>query len=192
MLLRFFYSYSPEFVSYIIPMSALVSTLVTIGVMTKNSELIVMRACGMSLYRAVAPLVLFSVLAGAGLFLMQEWILEAANHRAERLEGAIRGWPSQEPSAVNRWIASENGDIYHYDVFDPAVDAFARFSRYHIDRQRWRLGEMMFADSIANPLPVASPSDACWTAAKRLDANADAREDTDRTAVVFTRLPRPR
>src|SRR5580765_4075284 len=45
-LLRYFYFATPQFVYYIIPMAALVSTLVTIGLLTKNSELIVMRACG--------------------------------------------------------------------------------------------------------------------------------------------------
>ena len=42
------------------PMAALVATLVTIGLMTKNSELVVMRACGISLYRTAAPLLLFA------------------------------------------------------------------------------------------------------------------------------------
>jgi len=186
MLLRFFYYVSPQYLYYIIPIAVLVATLVTIGVMTKNSELIVMRACGMSLYRAAAPLMLFSVVAGTGLFAMQELILGTANHRAERLEGAIRGWPSTEPSAVNRWIASDNGDIYHYDQFDPAVDAFTRFSRYHIDRQRWRLGEMMFANSIEKPLPAASPSLRTWTAERGWTRTLTAANDADRTAVVFT------
>jgi LPS export ABC transporter permease LptG len=164
----------------------LVSTLVTIGVMTKNSELIVMRACGMSLYRAAAPLVLFSILAGVGLFAMQELILEPANHRAERLEGAIRGWPSTEPSAMNRWIASQNGDIYHYDQYDPALDAFTRFSRYHIDRQRWRLGEMMFANSIEKPLPAASPELRNWTAERGWTRTLTPAKDAERATVVFT------
>ena len=39
MLLRYFYFATPQFVYYIIPMAALVATLVTIGLMTKNSEL---------------------------------------------------------------------------------------------------------------------------------------------------------
>src|SRR5262249_20266422 len=37
LLLRFFYYQTPMFVYYVIPMSVLVATLVTIGVMTKNS-----------------------------------------------------------------------------------------------------------------------------------------------------------
>jgi LPS export ABC transporter permease LptG/LPS export ABC transporter permease LptF len=186
MLLRFFYYVSPQYLYYIIPIAVLVATLVTIGVMTKNSELIVMRACGMSLYRAAAPLVLFSIVAGVGLFSMQELILAPANHRAERLEGAIRGWPSTEPSAINRWLASESGEIYHYDQFDPTLDAFTRFSRYRIDPQRWRLGEMMFADSIEKPLPAASPGLRNWTAERGWTRTLTAATDADRTSVVFT------
>ena len=54
MLLRYFYFPTPQFVYYVIPMGVLVATLVTIGVLTKNSELLVMRACGISLYRTAA------------------------------------------------------------------------------------------------------------------------------------------
>ena len=66
MLLRFFYYQTPQYLYYIIPIAVLVSTLVTIGVMTKNSELIVVRACGMSLYRSAAPLVLLGCDCGPG------------------------------------------------------------------------------------------------------------------------------
>ena len=61
MLLRYFYFETPQYVYYIIPMAALVATLVTIGLLTKNSELIVMRACGISLYRSAVPLLLFAL-----------------------------------------------------------------------------------------------------------------------------------
>src|SRR5262249_23489394 len=50
LLLRFFYYQTPQYVYYIIPIAGLLATLVTVGLMTKNSELIVMKACGMSLY----------------------------------------------------------------------------------------------------------------------------------------------
>ena len=53
---HFFWFATPQFVYYVIPMSALMATLVTIGLLTKNSELVVMKACGISLYRAAVPL----------------------------------------------------------------------------------------------------------------------------------------
>ena len=91
MLLRYFYFQTPQYVYYVIPMAALVATLVTIGVMTKNSELLVMRACGISLYRAAAPLLLFAVLAAALLFCMQEHVLADCEPGGRSAERTIRG-----------------------------------------------------------------------------------------------------
>ena len=150
MLLRFFYYQTPQFLYYIVPIAALVGTLVTIGVMTKNSELIVMRACGLSLYRAATPLILFASLFATGLFGLQELVLAQANRQADRLEGTIRGWPSTEPSAINRWIASSSGDIYHYDIFEPAKEHFLRFTKYHLDYATWRLSDVTYADGITS------------------------------------------
>jgi len=189
MLLRFFYYQTPQFLYYIIPIAVLVATLVTIGVMTKNSELVVMKACGMSLYRAAAPLVLFSIAASAALFGLQEVVLARATRQADRLEGLIRSWPSQEPSAVNRWIASDSGDIYHYDLFDPAVDRFTRFTQYRLDRRTWRLSGMLFADAVSSPAPVANTQQLRdWTAQRGwVRALTTARSgDVVKTAVSYT------
>jgi LPS export ABC transporter permease LptG/LPS export ABC transporter permease LptF len=185
MLLRYFYYMTPQYLYYIIPIAVLVATLVTIGVMTKNSELVVMRACGMSLYRTATPLVLFSMVAAAMLFGMQEMVLEPANHQADRLERVIRGYPSQEPSSVNRWIASENGDIYHYDLYDPATDQFTRFARYEIDQQDWRLREMLFAGSIAHPTAANTTDMREWTAEKGW-VRTIASAKPDKTSVAFS------
>ena len=164
MLLQFFYYQTPQFLYYIIPIAVLVATLVTIGVMTKNSELVVMKACGISLYRAAAPLLLFAVAASLMLFGLQELVLARASRHADRLEGVIRGWPSQEPSAVNRWISSESGDIYHYDLYDPARDRFTRFTKYEMNQTAWRLSEVLHADTVGTPLAAAAASLRNWTA----------------------------
>src|SRR5215467_5459723 len=187
MLLRLFYYQTPQFLYYIVPIAALVGTLVTIGVMTKNSELIVMRACGMSLYRAATPLVLFAVLASIGLFGLQEFVLAPANHQADRLNGAIRGWPSQEPSSVNRWIASNSGDIYHYDLFDPSANRFVRFTQYRFDSRTWRLVEVAYADAVVSPMPAADPSLRQWTAQRgwRRTLGVNSSGNGAKTAVTY-------
>jgi lipopolysaccharide export LptBFGC system permease protein LptF len=68
---------TPQFMAYIIALAVLLSTLVTIGLLTKNSELIVMRACGVSLYRTAAPMLVFALLASGLLFAMEERVLAA-------------------------------------------------------------------------------------------------------------------
>ena len=64
-ILAFLWWSTPQFMSYIIALAVLLAALVTIGVLTKNSELIVMRACGVSLYRTAAPMLVFALVASA-------------------------------------------------------------------------------------------------------------------------------
>ena len=166
LLLEFFYYQTPQYVYYIIPIAGLVATLVTIGAMTKNSELVVIRACGVSLYRTAVPVVLFAVAASGVLFAMQELVLARANEEAGRLDSIIRGYPAQTLSELNRWMASETGDVYHYDYFDTRTNVFTRFTLYHLDQTSWRLSSVTYADSIVprNLDQPASDRDAAWNA----------------------------
>jgi LPS export ABC transporter permease LptG len=149
MLLRFFYFQTPQYVYYIIPLAALIASLVTIGRLTRNSELIVMRACGISLYRSAAPLLLFAALCSLGLFELQEHVLAASNQEAKRLEGIIRGWPAQTFGVLNRrWIVGKGNDIYHYEFFDPRVNQFNRLTLFHIDEQAWTLRALTYANDV--------------------------------------------
>ncbi len=149
LLLRYFYYQTPQYVYYIIPMSALVATLVTVGLMTKNSELIVMRACGISLYRTALPLLLFAVGASAVLYGLQEQVLASANREADRLNRIIRGFPPQSFGLLDRrWMVGKSGDIYHYESFDPRANRFTHFSMYHIAPASWRLETLTYAAEV--------------------------------------------
>jgi lipopolysaccharide export system permease protein len=139
MLARYFYFRTPQFIYYVIPMGVLVSTLVTVGVLTKNSELLVMRACGISLYRAALPLLLFGVLASGVLFLMQERVLVSANRDADKLERTIRHWPEATTALNRRWMVGTGGEMYHYDFFDQRSNRFSSLLVYRLDEQAWRL-----------------------------------------------------
>src|SRR3954471_8907522 len=150
LLLRYFYFATPQFVYYIIPMAALVATLVTIGLLTKNSELIVMRACGISLYRSALPLLLFALLFSAALFELQEQVLAESNREAARLNGIIRGFPMQTFGVLNRqWIIGRSGDIYRYEFFEPRSNQFRQLSMFHLNESSWKLDSLIYAKEAA-------------------------------------------
>ena len=150
MLLRYFYFQTPQYVYYIIPLAALVATLVTIGVMTKNSELVVMRACGVSLYRSSMPLLLFAVVLSALLFDLQERVLADSNREARRLNAMIRGYPPPAFGVLNRrWLVGASGNIYHYELYDPRTNHFTRLSMFQVDDSAWKLGALTFAKDVA-------------------------------------------
>ena len=146
MILEYFFYATPQFVSYVLPMSALVATLVTIGMLTKSSELTVMKACGISLYRVSLPLLMFSLLWSGVLFGMGESFLAEANRRAESIRHVIRGGSPQTFDVLNRkWIVSPDGAIYHYVHFDPDRTELNALTTYHFAKNDFRLTEQTYA-----------------------------------------------
>ena len=146
MVLEYFWYATPQFVYYVLPISALVATLVTVGLFTKTSELTVMKACGISLYRVSLPLFLFAVLWSGTLFGMSESFLADANRRANELNRVIRGGsPEYVDILQRRWLMGEDGTIYNYGHFDPTAVTLDRVTAYRFAEGEWRLVERMFA-----------------------------------------------
>lgn len=136
---------TPQFVYYIIPIAALLSVLVTFGLLSRSSELTVMKACGISLYRAAASLVLLSLVFSVALFALEQRILASANKRAEILDSRIRGRPPRTFSATNRrWVLGRDGAIYHYGYFDPDRRELTGLTIYETDQDAWKLRSQTF------------------------------------------------
>lgn len=122
MMLQFFYYSTPQFVFFIIPLTVLIGAMVTVGILTKNSELVVMQACGISLYRVAMPLILIAALASAGMFGLQDRVLPYSNRRAAAIKHVIRGGSPQTFDVVNRkWLVARDGSIYNYTYYDPRL-----------------------------------------------------------------------
>jgi LPS export ABC transporter permease LptF/LPS export ABC transporter permease LptG len=150
MLLRYFYWQTPQYVYFLIPLAGLVATLVTMGLLTKNSELIVMRACGISLYRSALPILVFAAVFSGVLFELEEHVLASSNREAQRLNAMIRGWPVQTFDVLDRrWIVGTAGDIYHYELFNRTVNQFSRLSIFRVDHAAWRLESLTFARDVS-------------------------------------------
>ncbi|WP_353813511.1 LptF/LptG family permease [Moorena sp. SIO3A2] len=100
----------PEFMSYALPISVLLATLIAYSRLSNDSELIALRSCGVSLYRLVAPALVLSLVVTGITFLFNELIVPAANYQATiTLEKAL----NQEKPAFN-----ENGILYpEYQTF---------------------------------------------------------------------------
>jgi LPS export ABC transporter permease LptG/LPS export ABC transporter permease LptF len=150
LLLDYLYYATPQFIYFVLPLSALIATLVTIGLLTKNSELVVMKACGISLYRAALPLLFFAALASGALFVLEENVLPAANRRAEGINHQIRFGAPRTVNVVERnWIAGKDGEIYHYVYFDPRRQTLNRLSIYEFSPGTWRLVRRTFVNEAA-------------------------------------------
>jgi LPS export ABC transporter permease LptG len=153
MLIQWLAYQTPQFVYYVIPLAALLSVLVTFGLLARTSELTVMKACGISLYRAAAPVIALSLLGSAPLFGLEQEILARANRRAEVLDNIIRGRPATTFNPLNRrWIIGQDGSIYHYSYFDIQRNALSGLSLFRLADDEWRLRTQTYAaEAVAGP-----------------------------------------
>jgi LPS export ABC transporter permease LptG len=149
MLLRYFYFATPQFLYYIIPIAALIATLVVVGLLTRNNELIVIRACGVSLYRSALPLAMLGLALSVLLFELEEHVIARANRKAEAIRHVMRGFPPQTFGVLDRrWIVGADGDIYHYEHFDPQLGRFSRLSIFDLRLPAWRLASLTYAADV--------------------------------------------
>jgi LPS export ABC transporter permease LptG/LPS export ABC transporter permease LptF len=137
---------TPQFVYYVIPLAALLAVLVTFGALSRSSELSVMKACGISLYRIAAPLLLLSLVWSGVLYGLEQQVMARANQRAEALDAQIRGRPPRTSSPINRnWIIGRDDSIYHYTYFDPQKKGIHNLTLYRPAKDKWQLDSQVFA-----------------------------------------------
>ena len=138
----------PEFIHLTLPMAALTTTLLCLGLLTKFNEITAMKACGISLYRIIIPVLLMGLLVSLFSFYLQENILPYANKKAEQIWGEINDRPPRSYSYLDRrWVLSkERSRIYHYKYFDPQNYVFSQLTIYDFDPSDWSFQRRTFAE----------------------------------------------
>lgn len=145
MMVRLLGLMTPQFVYYVIPLAALLSVLVTFGALSRTSELSVMKACGISLYRVALPLLVLAVAWSGILYGLEQQILARANQRADALDAVIRGRPPHLSNPLDRrWLVGTRGDIYHYAYFDPIRKRLGNLVVYRPAAEGWELAGETF------------------------------------------------
>jgi len=141
----YFGSLTPYLLYQLAPLAALVATLVTVGVMSKNNEIVACKASGISLYRLAGPLLLAGIVLASTMILVDDTYLPYANQRQDALRNQIKGRPPQTYRQPERWIFGENAKIYNYDLFDPNQSLFGGLSVVEIDPTTFQVRRRVFA-----------------------------------------------
>jgi LPS export ABC transporter permease LptG len=142
---------TPSMLYQIAPLAVLIAVLVTFGVLNRNSELIAMKATGISLYRLVIPIVSIAAILSVSMFLFDEFYLPQANRKQEALRNVIKGRPPQTYlHPEQKWIfgqphTGEPGRIFYYQFFDPDRNEFANLSIFEFDPSTFSVSRRIFA-----------------------------------------------
>ena len=114
---------TPSLLYQIVPLAVLIAALVTFGVMNRNSEIVAIKATGISLYRLIVPVVAIAAALAVALFLFDQYYLPQTNRRQEALRNIIKGRPPQTTLHPEQtWMMGpkpqpgEPGRIFYYVV----------------------------------------------------------------------------
>ena len=175
-----YFLYLTPFLLYnLAPLGALVAVLVTLGVMSKNNEIVAIKASGTSLYRLAVPLLLAGMALAVTMVVLDETYLPYANQRQDALHNLIKGRPPQTYTQPQRWIFGESNKIYNYDLFDPKQNLFGGLSVLEIDPADFQIRRRIFA------------SRARWSESQKVWVleGGWVRDFSDGTIVRYDRLP---
>ena len=142
---------TPSMLYLTAPLAVLIAALVVFGVLNRNSEIIAIKATGISLYRLVVPIVSIAACIAVCLFLFDQYYLPQANRRQEAQRNVIKGRPPQtylHPEQT--WIFGQSHPgqpdrIFYYQFFDPNAQEFANLSVFELDPATFSLTRRIFA-----------------------------------------------
>ncbi len=119
MLVALLWYQTPQALTYILPVAILIGVLGTVGGLTRSSELMVMRACGISLYRVATPMIVLALAGSMILFVLDDRVIGESTRKAEALNAGIRKIdPPRFNIATPNWLVGEDGRMYHYQAFE--------------------------------------------------------------------------
>ncbi len=99
----------PQLIQRFLPFSVLLGTLITLAVMNQNSEIIAMKAAGISAHQIIAPLMLASLVLAAMSFVFNERIVTRATAALNAWEAADYG-PVPRDTGIRSNIWVHRGD----------------------------------------------------------------------------------
>lgn len=151
LLLRHAWFKLPELLAYVLPAAVLAAALLALGFLARTNEATAMKACGVSAYRTIFPVLALAAAASLAAFAVQERVVPAAHARSEAAGRALSDLPPRADSYHNRhWVLGRDGDrVYRYDYLDPGSATFGRLTVFDIDVDRFALARRTFAAKAA-------------------------------------------
>jgi lipopolysaccharide export LptBFGC system permease protein LptF len=117
--------------------------------MSKQNEVTAFKACGVSLFRLAAPVLVGSILLSGGLFAFDYYYVAASNRTQDALRDHIKGRATQTYLRPDRtWrMGSDGSRIYYYRFFDNsgAENVMHEAFVFEVDRKTFRLTRQIFA-----------------------------------------------
>ena len=129
-----------------LPISVLVATLVTFGVLAKNNEITAIKSGGVSLYRVGVPIFAVAGVISVLAYLLLDFVLPYSNQRVDELKRKIEGKPPLTASAQQRlWFHGKGPYMINFLSYDPTRKELSQVHVFEFHPTEFRLVRRVYA-----------------------------------------------
>lgn len=105
----------PQIISFFMPFSVLLGTLITFSTLNQNSEVISMKAAGLSAHQILAPMIVASLFVASIAFIFDDVVVSPSTARLKQWQDVDYGTVVQDSNVkTNIWVR-EGQDLVHAD-----------------------------------------------------------------------------
>lgn len=179
-LLRYFRFQIFTVLNWSLPISVLVATLVTFGIMSKNNEITAIKSGGVSLYRVTAPIFVVAVLISVVAYFILDFVLPYANQSAAQLKRRIEGKEAISSTSQQKlWYLGKGRYLINFLAYDTSAKQLTQVQVFEFHPSEFRLTRRVYADR-------ATWNDQAWTF-----ENGWMRSFTDDGKMTYSRITEP-
>lgn len=139
-----------QILNYTLPISVLVSTLVTFGIFSKNNEVTAFKSSGMSLYRAALPIIGIAVAISALAYLQLDYVLPYSNQRVEELRNRIKAkrtsYSVATPHQQKLWFLGKGRYLINFLAYDRDEKELSQVQVFEFHPTKFRLTRRVYAE----------------------------------------------
>lgn len=179
-VMRYFFFKAPLFVSQVAPAAALTGSLLSLSLLSRNRELLALKACGIGAGQIALPLLVSAALLSLGTWAWGEFVVPSAFRKA-RFINAVEIKKKPFKSLLNEhgfWYHGEK-IFYYVEHFDPRTNVLSGLLAYALDDQfrvrsfieatqaSWKEGQWQcegFQEKVLTPSAI--PAYSCSTVLK--------------------------
>ena len=161
LLLQYLFYLMPFIYLQLAPSSAMIATLATYVIKSRQNEIVTWTSAGQSVYRLLLPCMLFMILLGVFNWQLQERIFPRANQIQDELRARIRSRGIAQNRSGKLWVANDKR-IFSFDLDTNASDNLSALTLCVGECAVKNLTIYEFADDKARLQSVYRISSAGW------------------------------
>jgi LPS export ABC transporter permease LptG len=135
-----------QIISWTLPISVLVATLVTFGIFSKNNEVTAFKSGGVSLYRVALPVVAVAIVFGGLSYLLSEFVLPYSNQRMDQIRDKIKGKKTVAAASQQKlWFAGKGRYIINFLSYDRNAKELGQVQVFELHPTQFRITRRVYA-----------------------------------------------